>query len=85
MIRNPFFFAAAALVVAGVVGALGYPGSASSQGSIRTFIPLGAHASGVNGATSSAWFIDANDRKVVVCEHALGTTNKPACTTTPIP
>ncbi|MEO6410900.1 MAG: hypothetical protein ABIO45_19405 [Burkholderiaceae bacterium] len=79
------FFAAAALVLAGVVGALAYPGSASSQASIRTFIPLGVHGSGANGVTSIAWFIDANERKVVWCEHAQGSSNKPACSTTPIP
>ena len=78
-------FAAAALILAGAIGALAYPGGASSQGSIRTFIPLGVHASGTNGVNSIAWFLDANERKVVLCEHAQGSSNKPICSTTPIP
>ena len=89
MKRSPFF-AAAALGVAGLIvgAAITHSGSASSQGSTRTFIPLGVHASGINGATSTAWFIDANDRKVVLCAQALGGSgepNKPVCTTAPIP
>ena len=84
MNRSPLI-ATAALALAGVVAAFGVAGSASSQSSIRTFIPLGVHASGTNGVNSIAWFLDANERKVVLCEHAQGSSNKPICSTTPIP
>ena len=77
--------ALAALALAGVVAgaAISYPGTANSQGNTRTFIPLGAHASGANLANSSAWFIDANDRAIIQCTS--GPVGKPTCTTTPIP
>lgn len=81
MTRHPYL-AAAALAFAGIVAgaAISYSGSASSQGSTRTYIALGAHAS---GTASNAWFIDANDRAIILC--TAGATGKPSCSTTPLP
>lgn len=78
--------AAAALVFAGVVAgaAISYSGSAISQSGTRTYIALGTHASGSNASQSNAWFIDANDRSIILCV-AGGGSNKPSCTTTPLP
>ena len=84
---------AATTVVAGV---LGYPQLAQSQsGATRTFIPLGTHGVGANNLSSYAWFIDANDRKVIVCLEVptpggpgaapAVPPNKVSCTSTPLP
>lgn len=85
---------AASVVVAGV---LGYPQQAQSQSSAtRTFIPLGTHGAGLNNLSSYAWFIDANDRKVILCLQAPAAASSPtaapvspppkvSCTSTPLP
>lgn len=85
---------AAGAVVAGV---LVYPQQAQSQsGATRTFIPLGTHGVGANNLSSYAWFIDANDRKVIVCLEAAAAGSSPSaapaspppkasCTSTPLP
>ena len=89
--------AASAVVVSAVVAwALAHPEPARSQSSAtRTLIPLGTHGTGVNNASSYAWFIDANDRKVILCFEtavpaapggaAAGSPHKVNCTSTPLP
>ena len=81
MTRHPYL-AAAALAFSGIVAgaAISHSGNAVSQGSTRTYIALGAHAS---GTASNAWFIDANERTVILC--SAGAAGKPSCTTTPLP
>ena len=72
MTRHPYL-AAAALAFSGIVAgaAISHSGNAVSQGSTRTYIALGAHAS---GTASNAWFL---------C--SAGAAGKPSCTTTPLP
>ena len=90
--------AASALAVAAAVTlAIGHPEPARSQSSAtRTFIPLGTHGVGPNNLSSYAWFIDANDRKVILCfETAVpaapsgsgpaASPHKVNCTSTPLP
>ena len=89
--------AASAVVVTAVVAfALAQPEPARSQSSgTRTFIPLGTHGTGVNNASSYAWFIDANDRKVILCFEtavpaapgaaAAASPHKVSCTSAPLP
>ena len=76
------YLAAAAFALAGLVAgaAISHSGDARSQSGTRTYIALGAHAS---GTASNAWFIDANDRAIILC--SAGPAGKPSCTTTPLP
>ncbi len=88
--------ASAVAVTAVVAWALAHPETARSQSSAtRTFIPLGTHGVGANNLSSYAWFIDANDRKVILCfetavpaspaSGAAASPHKVNCTSTPLP
>ena len=89
--------AASAVVVTAIVAwALAHSETARSQSSAtRTFIPLGTHGTGANNVSSYAWFIDANDRKVILCFEtavpaapgaaAAASPHKVSCTSTPLP
>lgn len=93
--RSTLLIAAALAAAAVVAGALTCPDPARSQSiATRTFVPLGTHGAGVNNLSSYAWFIDANDRKVVLCVETPppGSSAGPAvpphkvsCTSTPLP
>ena len=92
---SPWFVAAAAALVAVVAATLVVPQEARSQAAVRTYIPLGSHATGPNNTTSQAWFIDAAERKVIVCVQpaapaatppgAAASVPRPSCSSAPIP
>ena len=93
---TPWFVVAAVAAASALVGAtLVVPGVAHSQSGIRTYLPLGSHGVGVNNTASQAWFIDANERKVIVCLQpsappsapgaASAAMPRPTCSSTPIP